>query len=660
MWTPALILLAWQAINTVSTRVYNQIKTRTLSGFFLANECAILPNQYKVNTRYSGPGMSDYMRIIIFTFLSLLLSPVTLLADTIHIGLRAHSGAEFDMEKWQPTADYLSQKIPQHRFVMIPFEDLKKLSLAAEHKMFDFVLTNPSSYVELEKKYGASRILTLQNLRQGGAYTQFGSVIFTRKDNDKINTLSDIKGKSFMAVSEQAFGGWRVAWKEFVDNDIEPYEDFDQIMFSGGIQEQVVHAVLNGQADAGTVRTDMLESMAARGEIDLANIKIIAAKQKHQFPFLLSTQLYPEWPFAKLKDTSPELAQQVAIALLSINHNEPAAVKGRYYGWTVPLDYQPVHTLLQDLKVGVYSNYGEVTLVQILNKYWFLFIAAVITLILSWLISANILRTNRKLSLTKQALTKLTQELELRVKERTIELEQALILAEAANQEKSRFLSRMSHELRTPLNAILGFSELMATDQDNSLSDENMDSISEINRAGKHLLDLINEVLELSQIESGKLKLKNSEVDLEKLINECLQVLRPLSANTNLNFVVNSKACIAYSDATRIKQILINLISNAIKYGDSNGDIIIECQQKNSEQLLVSVTNPGEGISTDKLESIFEPFERLDRNAEVEGTGIGLTVSKQLVEALGGSIGVESTLNGTTRFWFRIKTLLPT
>ncbi|MDH5184575.1 MAG: sensor histidine kinase [Gammaproteobacteria bacterium] len=598
------------------------------------------------------------MRIVILFSLIVLISPLSVLADTIHIGLRAHSGAEKDMEKWQPTADYLSQKIPEHRFVMIPFEDINELSRAAGRNMFEFVLTNPSSYVDLEKKYGASRVLTLQNLRQGGAYTQFGSVIFTRQDNNEINHLNDIKGKRFMAVSERAFGGWRVAWKEFLDNDIDPYADFEQVLFSGGIQEQVVHAVLKEQADAGTVRTDMLESMAASGEIDLNKLKILNRKNVDNFPFLLSTQLYPEWPFAKFPHTSSELAQKIAIALLSMPNQHPAATKGNYYGWTVPLDYQPVHGLLQSLKVDAYSNYGEINLNQLLSQYWYIVLTGFLTLLISWMVTANILRTNRKLYITQQALSKSKQELELRVKERTLELENALGLAEEASTAKTHFLSRMSHELRTPMNAILGFSELILSNADESLSEENQDNITEIFHAGKHLLALINEVLELSQIESGRLKLKNSEVNLQQLVEECIQALRPLSSAKNLHVISNTNSCVAFTDATRVKQILINLLSNAIKYNHNDGSVNIECRKEDTNWIRISISNTGAGIAAADLDSIFEPFKRLKGNEGVEGTGIGLTVCKQLVEVLGGSIGVQSTNNGTTQFWFRLKTLL--
>lgn len=599
------------------------------------------------------------MKIVVLFSLIVLLSPISIMADTIHIGLRAHSGAEKDMAKWQPTADYLSQKIPEHRFVMIPFEDLKELSRAAERTMFDFVLTNPSSYVDLEKKFGASRILTLQNLRQGGAYTQFGSVIFTRQDNSEINDLQDIRNKRFMAVAERAFGGWRVAWKEFLDNDIDPYTDFKQIQFSGGIQEQVVHAVLNGKADAGSVRTDMLESMAARGETDLSQIKIIHRKDVKGFPFLLSTQLYPEWPFAKFRHTSSELAQKVSIALLSIPSQHPAAAKGKYYGWTVPLDYQPVHALLQSLKVDAYSDYGEINLLALITRYWYIVLSIFFTLLISWMVTVNILRTNRKLSTTQEALTKSKRELEERVKERTFELEKALKLAEEANSAKTHFLSRMSHELRTPMNAILGFSQLMESNPEGTLSEENQDNVSEIMQAGKHLLKLINEVLELAQIESGKIKLANTEVNLKKIVDECIKVLSPLSRAKNIEITTDTHSCVAFTDATRVKQILINLLSNAIKYNHYNGSISVECIKEDANWIKVSVSNTGAGIAIDNFESIFEPFERLKGSESEEGTGIGLAVSKQLVEAMGGSIGVNSTTDGTTLFWFRLKTLLP-
>ena len=508
------------------------------------------------------------------TFIILLLLAPAAHSDMIYIGLRAHSGAAKDMAKWQPTADYLTQKIPQHRFVMLPYEDLGELTRAAEQKLFDFVLTNPSSYIDLEIKYGASRILTLQNLRQEGAYTEFGAVIFTRADNNKINNLSDIKNKVFVAVSERAFGGWRMAWKEFLDHDIDPYKDFKSIIYSNGIQEDVVRNVLNGQGDAGTVRTDILEKMIADGEITTADFKILNPKTVDRFPFLLSTTLYPEWPFAKFRHTSSEIAQQVAIALLSMPSENPAAVEGQYYGWTVPLDYQPVHNLLKSLKAGAYQDYGKIDPVQLVIRYWYLLVSGIIILLLMWLIIVRILHNNKRLKIAQKELRKSKQELKHRVKERTIELEHALERAEHASMAKTHFLSRMSHELRTPMNAILAFSELIMMDKNDPISEQNKENISEIIQAGKHLLSLINEVLELSQIESGKLKFNLSEIDAEELIADCVNIVRPLPQDKNIKINnIKHNSCSLYTDATRVKQVLINLLSNAIKYNHINGDL---------------------------------------------------------------------------------------
>lgn len=210
----------------------------------------------------------------------------------IHIGLRAHDGEQRSLQRWAPTADYLSTQLPDYRFVMIPFESIAEMNEAVSRDEFDFVFTNPSSYVEYAHRHGVRHLATLVNKRQNRGYAEFGSVIFTRADRQDINILQDLKGKSVMGVSEQAFGGWRAAWYEMRTHSIDPYNDFAKIMFAGGNQPDVVAAVYNGTADAGTVRTDMLEDLAAAGKINLSDFKVINTKQVEGFPFALSTALF--------------------------------------------------------------------------------------------------------------------------------------------------------------------------------------------------------------------------------------------------------------------------------------------------------------------------------------------------------------------------------
>ena len=301
----------------------------------------------------------------------LILSVDSAFADHISIGLRANRGIEKGIEKWQATIDYLNSRIPEHHFALSPYESIKELNAEAGRGAFDFVLTNPSSYTEMELEFGAARILTLLNKRQNLALNRFGSVIFTRDDQSDIQTIQDLKGKNFMAVSERGFGGWRVAWGELKTNhNIDPYKDFASLTFSGGVQEKIVLAVRDGLVDAGVVRTDMLERMAADGQITLSKFRILGERKTEGYPFKHSTRLYPEWPFAKFPQASDELASKVARALMDIEPEHPAAMAGKYVGWTVPLSYTSVHDLLKALKVGPYKNFGQVTLTEAIQQHW--------------------------------------------------------------------------------------------------------------------------------------------------------------------------------------------------------------------------------------------------------------------------------------------------
>ena len=579
-------------------------------------------------------------------------------ADTIKIGLRAHHGIEKSMKQWKKTADYLSEKIPEHKFIMEPFVGISELMEEAKLNRFDFVLLNPSMFVEMELDLGASSILTLRNKRQSKPYTKFGSVIFTRKDNHNINGIEDLKDKKFIAVSKPAFGGWRVAVRELLNEGFDVYQEAKQVSFSGGIQQDVVNIIQLGNADVGVVRTDMLERMDTAGLIKLDDFKIINKKTSKDFPFARSTQLYPEWPLAKMRNTSSDLSKKVALALLTMPAQHPAAVAGKYVGWTVPEDYQPVHNLMKDLKVSVYKHYHESHVEHFFEEYLIEFLISIIILIGAVFIAFYIHGTNKKLLVAKQQQDKILSELEQRVKERTEDLLLAKENAEQANQAKTEFLSSMSHELRTPMNAILGFAQILEYDiahQDMSLVEDN---INEILVAGRHLLELVNDVLDLEKIETGKYELDLKKVFVAKQVNDVVKLLSVLADNNQITIICEfeNNELAVMADLRSFKQSLINIITNAIKYNKTGGTITITIQRQDDEFSKISIADTGEGIAENEFKNIFEPFERVSTRSNIEGSGVGLSITKSLIEIMGGKILVESTLGVGSTFTLLLKT----
>ena len=243
------------------------------------------------------------------------------------------------------------------------------------------------------------------------------------------------------------------------------------------------------------------------------------------------------------------------------------------------------------------------------------------------------------------------------LQETNVEMESAKSAAEKANLAKSDFLSGMSHELRSPLNAILGFAQLMATASPTP-SDLQKESITQILQAGWHLLNLINEILDLSVVESGKVSLSLEPVSLSDVLSECQTMMEAQAQQRGIRmtFPKFEQPKFVWADQTRLKQIVINLLSNAIKYNQDNGQVTVDYTAMSSDRIRISFKDTGAGLTPDKKAQLFQPFNRLGQEAgSVAGTGIGLVVTKQLVELMGGFLGVDSTVGEGSAFWFELR-----
>ncbi len=366
---------------------------------------AVLPRR---DYRYAFAAIVSVKQLL----LSLLLfscAPQLLASQPVTIGVLSHRGDAATLAHWSKTADYLSTELPDFRFTIVPL-DFSEVDPAVGSGSVDFILVNPAIYVNLEVRHRVSRIATMKNRWKGEAYNLFGGVIFARAERYDLNRLEDLRGSTLMGVDETSLGGFMMAVREFKGAGINPYRDLAEISF-GGTHDNVVMAVRDGLVDAGTVRTDILERMQDEGRIKLSEFRIIN-QHTHQdvkdgyseFPLVHSTALYPEWPFSKVQHTSNLLASRVSIALAEMPEQHPATFSGKYAGWTIPLDYQPVHDLLRELMLPPYQYLKRFTLLDVLTRYWAWLLGGLLLLFFMGGMTTWVWRLNRALNEAKQQL----------------------------------------------------------------------------------------------------------------------------------------------------------------------------------------------------------------------------------------------------------------
>ena len=592
-------------------------------------------------------------RIAVFALAALVAAPLAWADDRVpvKIGVLAFRGGEAALKRWSPTADYLSAAIPSARFEVVPLTP-EELNAAVETGALGFVLTNTGNYVDLEARHGISRIVTLR-MPSGSV---FGAVIFTRAGRADIETLADLKGKSFMAVQPEGFGGLQMAWRELKAHGLDPFKDFKTLKFSGFPQDNIAFAVLKGEVDAGTFRTETLETMAAEGKIRLRDFRVMNPRSHPGFPFLVSTRLYPEWPFAKLKNTPPELAQAVALALLQIPENAPAARAGGDRGWTVPLDYTPVHELYRELRLGPYAELGEITVADLAKQYGHWIAAAILVLIVFglWL-----LRTEQLVARRTRELSRANDELERAAAERhRAEAEARERRAELAHVHRLNTMGEMAsgfaHELHQPFAAVVNYARgaVRRLKQNAAEPGELLAVLEQVAAQAERAAAIVRRIRAFIRKEEPR----HVALDFNKIVRETagLMTAEAEREGARLIFALANPLPRVHADAVQLEQVIVNLVRNAIEaMAEASSpvrEITLRTMPAAEGAVEIAVEDTGPGLPQLGRERLFEPFF----TTKTDGLGLGLSISQSIVEAHGGRLTAAPRPGGGAVFRFTL------
>jgi two-component system sensor histidine kinase TtrS len=529
-------------------------------------------------------------------------------------------------ERWTPTADFLAARIPGHAFVVVPLRQ-EALSRAVARGEIEFAVTHPGHYVELAVRYGIAAIATMQRFAGKSVKSTAGTAIIARADRHDISWMSDLRGKSFMAVSPDSFVGFQLARWELGAHDIDPFRDFSRLVFSGTPAERIVEAVRDGAIDGAAVRTDVLENMVAEGAIALDALRVLHPRATAEHPVPRSTDLYPGWAFAAAQAMPGDLAQRVAQALRAMPVAGFAARAAGYAGWAAPLDYRPVQEVLRDLQVSPYENVAEMTLVQLAQRHrnWVIVACAFVLLTAGTLV--YVVRLNYRLRMSRRELERA----------RAAEVRMAHLGRLAAMGEMS---TTLAHELNQPLAAIVNYANGSIRRLHSGALDRDdlMKVLERIASEGNRSAEIIRRVREFLR----KRKPLQAPEDANRIVREAVDLVHPAARqrNVDVRLALAKELPHVVVDAVQIEQVVVNLVHNAVEaIDDANSarrEVVVATAPNAQHGVDVTVCDTGPGIPVGVADRLFEPFVSTKR----EGMGLGLSISRSIIEAHGDHLRV--------------------
>jgi two-component system sensor histidine kinase TtrS len=556
----------------------------------------------------------------------------------IRVGVLADKGIENAEQEWAYVFDWLNRRLPELNFALVGL-DHPGMRRAVREGSVHFVITNAGNYSELEHSDGVTRLVTLDSPLGISPTQAVGSAVIVRAESP-LRELADLSGKHLLAASPDAFCCYQIAARELLLAGVDPDRDLGRLEFVGFPIQAIARAVKEGRADAGIVKTCLIEQMVAQGEIEPGALRVLSPRQIPGFRCQTSSRLYPDWPFAALGHTDPALAKKVAIALLEM----PRTPEGSQ--WSTPAHYDIVDDLFRDLRIGRYATLQEETLAALLQRHrvGLGIVAILLIALVVHAVRVDYLVKRRTRELNEMHAEK--ERLAAAMRERQSELEHAGRMAILGGMA-----SAIAHELKQPLAAIANYARgIERRVAAGRLEAEPLRSgCQEIERQSSRAAQTIEKIRSFARKGGGSVR----AVSLAPLVREAIDLFRVGRPDAEIVWRADadSDRYRVRADAIQLQQVVLNLLQNAFEAQAGRGNPAQPIEVSLSAEALgyrVVVCDQGGGVDEAYRARLFEPFF----TTKPEGLGLGLSLSKGIVESHGGSLQLRNTQTGVcASFW---------